>query len=332
MIISCILLGVFFAWIDVNELKGVLKTADYRYLSVALVLMFINRVLMPVKWNILLIAKDIHIAWFDAIRIYYISSFMGLYLPPTVGADSIRVYYTSKKKYPVSDIVASIIVERIIGFLALIFFIIIGCFILSSCFTDMNLKLHNLIFTSLTMSFLFVLFFFVSLNNFFIRIVETFLEKLFHRKWIGKSAVIAHKLFQSYACYKTKKHFLILFYVLTCIEVLMPVIISYIIAGALNVSVPLSFFFAFVPIVLFLIRLPISIDGFGINEGGYIYFLSLMGVPETLGFGVGIINHFILLIGLLPGVFFYAFDKYKDYNQTKQKMTIPDTPIIQQPR
>ena len=323
------MLGVFFTWIDANELKVVLKTADYRYLSVALGLMFINRVLMPVKWNILLIAKDIHIAWFDVIRIYYISSFLGLYLPPTVGADSIRVYYTSKRKYPVSDIAASIIVERIIGFLALSFFIIIGCFILTSCFTDMNLKLHNLIFTSLTMSFFSVLFFFISLNNFFIRIVERFLEKLFHRKWIGKIAVITHRLFQSYTCYKLKKNLLILFYILTCIELSMPVIISYIIAIGLNVSVPLSFFFAFVPIVLFLIRLPISIDGFGINEGGYIYFLSLMGVPETLGFGIGIMNHFILLVSLLPGVAFYAFDKYKDYNQSKPKMTISDTPIIQ---
>ena len=69
---------------------------------------------------------------------------------------------------------------------------------------------------------------------------------------------------------------------------------------------------AFIPINLILIRLPISLDGFGINEGTYVYFLSAIGISEALGFSLGLINHFITILAIIPGGIFWAIFKHEN--------------------
>jgi uncharacterized membrane protein YbhN (UPF0104 family) len=75
------------------------------------------------------------------------------------------------------------------------------------------------------------------------------------------------------------------------------------------VSVETFYYFSFVPIIIFLIRLPLSFDGFGIHEGGYVYFLSLVKVDPSIAFSVGAINHLMFIIVLLPGCIFYILNK-----------------------
>jgi len=309
LIISAILLGLFLTWIDFSQLKQSIVKADGFYLGMALGVVCINRVLMPVKWNILVKAKQIHIGWFDVIKIYYISSFLGLYLPPTVGADSVRVYYTAKKGYSVPDVLTSIIVERALGFLVLILFVLFGCVIFIHCFTNIVFDIHNILLISLLINLLILFGFFISMSNYFIQVFSNFLMRLSSRKLIGKAANMLYILFQSYCLYKSKKKFLTVFFLLTCAEMVLPITRSYFIAKAFNISLPLYYYFAFVPIVIFLIRLPISADGFGIHEGGFAYFLSLMGVSQTLGFSVGVISHCLLWVSLVPGLIFYIFEK-----------------------
>ncbi len=61
--------------------------------------------------------------------------------------------------------------------------------------------------------------------------------------------------------------------------------------------------------MMVLVRIPISFGGLGIVEGGAIYFLGLVGVSKALGFSLGIINDFIVIIGLIPGVIFCALNR-----------------------
>ncbi len=58
-------------------------------------------------------------------------------------------------------------------------------------------------------------------------------------------------------------------------------------------------------------RLPISLDGFGIREGAYVYFPGLVGISKTIAFSVGFINHIVSIIGILPGGIFYANSNLK---------------------
>lgn len=309
VIISLVLLIFLSHWVDFSKVKESLVHANYFLLFLAFLMVAVNRVIMACKWNLLLRVKKIYVSWFDIIRIYYIANFLGIYMPATVGIDVVRSYYVARKKYSVTDILSSIFVERFIGFNVLFVFGLLGIIIFYDTLLNSELESVKL--------FSFILFltvigfggFFLSLNDkvgsFFIK----FCDKTSNKKKIGKIVQKLSKLYKSYLHYKSEKKILFVFFLLTCLELFTYIIRSFIVATALHISIPFFYFFAFLPIILVLIRLPISLHGFGINEGGFVYFLSLIGIPKALGFSIGLIDHFIILIGILPGALFYALDR-----------------------
>ena len=309
--ISIILVTCLLYWTDVEQFRKAFENAKYTYLFYAVILIFFNRILMPIKWNLLLQAIDIRIRWFESIRIYFIASFLGVFLPPTIGADAVRAFHVHKEKYPISDIMSSILVERLIGLIALLFFTLLGCFLFIMKFSDVTVDVSA--FFIMLLIFLPVLtgLFFLSLHKRAMSVFERILNRFDRVPFLGRASKLSKKLLDSYLIYGTRKKILFVFFLLTLLEITLPIIRSYLVAVSLGVDIPLVYFFSFVPIILLLIRLPISFDGFGIQEGGFIYFLSFFGVSATLAFSVGIINHFVFLLGLLPGAFFYAVSGFK---------------------
>jgi uncharacterized membrane protein YbhN (UPF0104 family) len=85
------------------------------------------------------------------------------------------------------------------------------------------------------------------------------------------------------------------------------VIISMIIGLAVNVSVPREYYFVFIPLVTVAGMVPISLNGLGVREGAYVYFLAQAGVasPQALAFAVLwlILNTSLNALGGLGWVF-----------------------------
>ena len=128
ILISISLLLILFFWIDFDQIKNSLIEAEYLYLSSALIIITLDRFLMGWKWKLLLRVKNIKISVFHATKIYYISNFLGLFLPPTVGTDLVRAYCLSKKESKTHDIFASMVMERLIGFWGIFVAGLFGCF------------------------------------------------------------------------------------------------------------------------------------------------------------------------------------------------------------
>jgi hypothetical protein len=309
ILISIILIALLLYWIDLGQMKESLRQANLFYIIIAFFITIANRILMPVKWNLLLKAKKINLSVFESTKIYFISSFLGIYLPPTVGSDTIRAYYVHKKDYPLVDVISSIFIERFIGFAALLMIGFCGCIILVIFFSGIDFNFRRFLYLVILLGGVTITGFFLSLNKLFSQIFTRLLGRLNNICILTNISKSIEKFYNSYLEYREKKAVLLIFFFLTCIEVLLPILRGYFIAIALNTNVSLLYFFSFVPIILLLIRLPISIDGFGIHEGGFIYFLSILGVSKAVGFNIGLLNHLIFLIAILPGGLFYIFDK-----------------------
>jgi uncharacterized protein (TIRG00374 family) len=263
---------------------------------------------MPYKWNFLLKAKSINIPLISVIKVYFISNFLGFFMPPTVGQDAVRAYYISRRNHPLQDVISSILVERFIGILAILIFCLIGSSFFFIFYSGNDFDIFRFAVINLLIFIFCLLGFFISLNRKVFSKTLKSKKPYFLRILPEKYFVKMLKLYESYVEYGKNKLVLTLFFILTCFEICLPVIRSYIITIALGVDIPILYFFAFVPIILVLIRLPISFDGFGLHEGGFVFFLSLMGVANETGFTVGILNHLIFLVGILPGGLFYMLD------------------------
>jgi hypothetical protein len=295
--------------VDYEELKTSFINFKYEYALIAFGIITINRFIMGYKWRMLLKIKNINISLFAITKIYYIGNFLGLFLPPTVGTDVVRAYYISKDGSSKADIISSIIMERLLGFLALFIAALLGFILFINIITTHNLNENGLFLVLIGLTIVGVSGFLLSLNQRFNNLITSFLRKKEDKKYWKKIVPKFLKVYESYISHKNFKLVLVGFLILTFAEIFTVVLWSYTIALGLDIHIPLIYFLAFMPLVLFLIRLPISFDGFGINEGLFVYFLSLVGIQAATGFSVGIINHFITIIGILPGGLFYAFNR-----------------------
>ncbi len=289
-----------FRWIEVEKVKETLATANFTILALVVPIIVFNRVLMSGKWALLLRALDVDISWWESLRIYYISGFVGLFLPATVGGDTVRAVLASKKSRP-EPVISSIAVERLLGAAALLFMGTIGICLFMTVFSNAEVGFRRLLGISVLLFGGLLTLFALSLRPSVSCAILSWLERFYDRKYTGKAAAKLEMLYRSYLNYRGKKGVLFWFFLLTCLETLTFVIRSYVVAVALNANAPFFYFIAFVSILLILIRLPLSIDGFGIYEGGFVYFLALVGIQEDIGFSVGVLNHAIGLVALLPG-------------------------------
>jgi hypothetical protein len=106
--------------------------------------------------------------------------------------------------------------------------------------------------------------------------------------------------------YRSQSGALVAFAALTAAENVLPILRAWLVAVGMGVHVPLPYYFIVVPVALFAVRLPISFEGFGLREGVYVFFLSLVGVDQGVAFGIGLTQYLVTLVALLPGAWLYV--------------------------
>ena len=70
-------------------------------------------------------------------------------------------------------------------------------------------------------------------------------------------------------------------------------------------TVPFTYFLLFMPLALLLLLLPISISGFGLPQGGIVWMLQPMNVPDPQSFALSTLIVLTGLAGNLPGLFLW---------------------------
>ena len=64
---------------------------------------------------------------------------------------------------------------------------------------------------------------------------------------------------------------------------------AWVLAVGIGVSISFSYFLAFLPPILVLSTLPISVGGFGIREGAYLLLFPVVGMPRVEAFGTALL-------------------------------------------
>lgn len=67
------------------------------------------------------------------------------------------------------------------------------------------------------------------------------------------------------------------------------VTVQYVLARALGVAIPFSYCLIFHSAISVMTALPVSIAGFGVREGGYLYFLTRMDIDDSIAVTLGLL-------------------------------------------
>jgi hypothetical protein len=82
---------------------------------------------------------------------------------------------------------------------------------------------------------------------------------------------------------------------------------------ALGIALPLAIYFAFIPVIVLIIQLPITINGLGTTQLAFEYLFVPAGAPGPHVFALSVLFLALGIIGTLPGGPLYAFgDKTRE--------------------
>jgi uncharacterized membrane protein YbhN (UPF0104 family) len=85
------------------------------------------------------------------------------------------------------------------------------------------------------------------------------------------------------------------------------VVLQWILVRAAGATVPFVYCLVFHPLLAFVTALPVSVSGLGVREGGYMFFLGRIGIPEPVAVTVGLLWFLVALVGgLVGGIVFLA--------------------------
>ncbi len=283
LLVTIVVIAIIIPLVEWKQSYDMIMSINLALFGVMLTIMLIDRWLMAFKWVLLLRIKDIHLSNLYGLKLYLIGGFWGEFLPTGVGVDVYRVIALKSKGNSIKETTSSIVVERVIGFFATTTFAFFAITYVAFFFDDSLKPYLYPIFYALVIP--------VLLSLILIKFpVTIYISRLFNRY---KDASVIKKIKSLYCAimdFKSDPRRLWYFYCLSFIEQAIPSVFIFVGALSLGLGVHYLYFLAIVPAMFILIRIPVSIQGIGVEEGLFILFFSMVGLSTTEAFSLALVN------------------------------------------
>ena len=296
--LSVALLFYLFKKVDVVKMIDILKEANFIYLLVALLLMFVIYFLILIRWNIFIRYLGIKVPFKSVARCFLIGAFFNLFLPTSTGGDVVKIIGLFQDTSEKTKVVASVLLDRVFGLVALVLVSIIA-FVSAYkiAYDEFLLIAIGAIFLGTTFGILFL----------FNERLYSFACQVFNRWPVVKNKLM--ELHYAIVLIKEKKQALFLAVGISCFVQALLAVTFYLIARGLHQDVGLIYCIIFVPLICVASAFP-SIGGLGVREVSSVYLFSKVGVAAATAASMSLINFlFIVIIGLI-GAMVYVCSLY----------------------
>jgi len=84
---------------------------------------------------------------------------------------------------------------------------------------------------------------------------------------------------------------------------------AYFLGRGLGMTAPLVTYFAFVPVILLVMLLPVTFNGIGTSQAAFVWFFARVGVAAPAAFALSVLFVALGIVGNLPGGLLYAIGR-----------------------
>jgi hypothetical protein len=295
LVITAAILAYLLRSIDLGAAVHAMLRMNPWWFAFTLVLVAADRVLMAIRWLLLLRAAEVDIPAASALRIFLRSSFVGSFLPAGVGADAARAYEIASRTSRGSQAVASVGIDRILGLVAIA---ILGIAGLAGWAQHVDPALRLRLMAVAALGGLAVLAIFW---------VDTIARAVVPLRWHAtRWGWRILRLGDAVGAYRGHPKVLAQVMALSIAVQLVRVFQGYGLGRGLGIQVGLAYYLVFMPIAMLVLLLPVSISGFGLPQAAIVWLLRPMGVPDAESLALSTLLIVVGIIGNLPGALLYA--------------------------
>ncbi len=281
-----------------REIGAVLREVRLPWLALAFSLHAFGLYASAYRWQILAGAQGDEIPMSYLAKSYLVGQFFNIFLPTRFGGDIVRIFDGSRYSRSLVKSSAIVMVERSTGIIVLFLFAALAALF------RLDMARHVPVVWAALLIGIFGLGLVVV---FFLPPATRWLSLLPGGGWMGKlkAKIIAFR--ETVLFYRTQKGPFLRASLWALLLQLNVICHYYLIGRALRLHIPFLDYFMFIPIVLLIQIIPITINGLGLREGSYIEIFKFYGIPAQAAVSFSFIEiAFGLIIGIIGGIIYVA--------------------------
>lgn len=285
---------------NIPQILAALKGLDPRMLFISVAVFLSTIVILARRLQLIFAAEDISVSLVETVNLTFIGYFFNNFLPTSVGGDIVKAMSAARiTGHPVKS-VTSVLMDRIFGLFT--FIVIPSISFIFFLKGNENPTVPVLIYSFLAVS---VFSFFLLFNRGVARRLG-FIEVVLNRFRLGEKL---RKVYDGLHNFKNHKAVMGQAMLLSIIGQSVSILTLYLMALALGAKTSLVYFYLLIPVVHLISMLP-SLNGLGIREGAYVYFLAPhIGAHNAAAIGVLWLG-LLFFLSLIGGVIYALGDKY----------------------
>jgi uncharacterized protein (TIRG00374 family) len=296
ILVAVVLTGYVVWSADPRSIARAAAEANGGWLVAAVLLVSIDRVLNAYRWLVLLgaLTPGSHPPLPAVLRIFFVSSFVGNFLP-SIGGDVYRAYQLAQLNVRPAEAAASVLMDRALGVLSMV--LVAAASLLFLRQIDMPGVAPALIVAAAGCAAAAAGVFSARAASLAVRLAERLPSPRLHhvargltdavRRYAGHHGALAAVLALSIGVQTLR------------------VLQAYCLGRGLAISEPLLLYFAFIPLITLVMQLPITVAGLGTSQFAFERLFGYAGVPAPQAVALSILFIALGTIGNLPGGLVY---------------------------
>lgn len=293
-------LTAYFFWkAEPARVAGALARADIAWVAAAMGLVFLDRILMAQRWIALLVAltPGTRPPIAEVLRIFFVSTFFGSFLP-SVGGDLYRAYSLSRLQVSGAQAAASVFMDRMLGILSIV---IVGA-LATPASGRHGLQSGAIVALGL------------GLTATVIVAAIVFSERMAgSAQWVvarlphTPARRVGGSLLDAVRRYARHRDALLAVLLTSIVVQALRVVQAWCLGRSIGLPTPLVLYFVFIPVILLVMLLPVTINGLGTGQMAFEALFGSTGVGAAETFVLSVLFIALGLVGNLPGGLLYAF-------------------------
>jgi uncharacterized protein (TIRG00374 family) len=268
------------------------------WIAGALALVLLDRALMAYRWLVLVrvFEPPDRLPLTTILRVFFVSTFVGTFLPTSIGGDAVRAYSLTRTNARGASSVASVLMDRLLGVVSLLVVTVAGLAFARDLLHESAVAVA-LALTGAACA--------AGMAIIYSERVAAVARRVFVRIPAAAAQRVAHDLVDAVRAYATRHDVVANVLAGSIVVQVLRVAQAWALARALGIGLPFTPYFAFVPIILLVMLLPISVYGLGTSQLAFTALFGRAGVPAGDAVALSLLFLSLGIVGNLPGAFLY---------------------------
>ena len=307
---GALLLVLLFRLVEFDRLATTLSSVKPHFIFASFFAMLLNYGVKTYRWSSILRFQRPDLSLLQVARFNFVSVFLGNFLPTNLSSDIVRIYYISRETAAPGVAISSIFADRIIGNFAVA---------ITTVAAFLALRQSGIFEIGSVLSYGIVAFLLLSIavplmlqHPVVIDLVKRLLDRFTGQKLLNTFQEMARHL----VLYRNQQALVAHVLALAFLNVMIVVFEFYFIARGFSTQISVGYFFLFIPLLIYLSMLPVSVGGIGLLEAGLVLFFSKVGMPIETCLSTALTFRVLQLGCALPGAMIYLLGDFSSRELT----------------